>query len=57
MLPGQMKSLSGFLRGSSTMQLTLSPAADAVKATDSRVLSWPDVTASTRLLPLKNHIF
>ena len=36
MLAGQVESLSGFLRGSSTKQLTLSPAADAVKAFDSR---------------------
>ena len=49
MFAGQTKSLSGFFRGIYTKHGALSPAADAVNATEILVFSWPAVTASTRL--------
>ena len=52
MFAGQTKSLSGFFRGINTKHGALSPAADAVNATEILVFSWPAVTASTRLEPL-----
>ena len=56
MLAGQEKALSGFFRGTKTKQLILSPLGDAVKAMESRVLSWPAVTASTHLEPISANV-